>query len=171
MVTDVILPPFTKSLLDMSAREKLPDLSQITQLTITTETEILHLVSKMADDSDDTDGYTWYLQDEQGDSPVSQDAIDSLLVYLKNLSWTGCADFHMQDAATYGLDVPAATYEISYTTDDGEATLTLLVGDGNENGVFVKPADSVQVYLVDKTAGSVLAQMSKETLYGTDMVS
>lgn len=170
MVTDTFLSPFTYSLLKMAQLEELPDLSAITALTITTETQTMTLVSDPADHSDYTDSYSWYMQEADGYSRVSQEVVEGLLVYLEDLRWLSCADINLQEPATYGLDVPAATYEIAYTMGDSTGTLTLLVGDSNEEGVFVKPGDSNRVYLVEQIVGQVMAQMSTETLYCTDVI-
>lgn len=160
LVSDTALFPFRHSLEEMMEIPSLPDLSVVTALTITTEAETLELIC-------DADG-NWQLYDGQELVSVAPDVGESLTGYLKKLRLTDCADIDLQEMEAYGLDVPCATYHISYTDETAEGTLILMIGDACDDGVYVTTEGANRVYLISEETGMFLGQLDTDTLLGTN---
>lgn len=158
LVSDTALFPFRHSLEEMMEIPSLPDLDTVTALTITTEAETLELTC-------DADG-NWQLYDGQELVSVTANVGESLTGYLKKLRLTDCADIDLQEIEAYGLDVPCATYHISYTDEAAEGTLILMIGDACDDGVYVTTEGANRVYLISEETGMFLGQLDTDTLLG-----
>lgn len=156
LVSDSALYPFRHSLEKMMEIPSLPELDTVTALTITTEAETLALTC-------DADG-NWLLYDGQEPVNVAEGVGESLTSYLKKLRLTDCADIDLQQIEAYGLDVPCATYHISYSDETAEGTLILMIGDACDDGVYVTMEGANRVYLISEESGMFLGQLDREAL-------
>lgn len=166
LVSASVMTPFTYSLLDMVTMEEIPDLSALTQMVITTEEESFTLVDMGENDLTYSSHYTWFIQEGDSYTKTDQDAAAELKTYLEALAWSACVAYDAADLAAYGLDVPAATYEVSYP----DGTFTLHIGDGGDGGIYARLGDSSMVYTVDETTGSMLGAVSTQALQCTDII-
>ena len=149
LVNSTILTPFTRTLEEMVTLEDVPDLSGATAIQVTTQEESFTLVNS-------ADG--WHLDGE--DAAVNQDIATGLFAHIKALDWLSCADCTAPDLADYGLDTPAAVYEITY---EG-GSYTVLLGDSTEAGVYAMVQGGTMVYRMDATAGNAMIAMNLKDL-------
>lgn len=149
LVNGTILTPFTRSLEEMVTLESVPDLSSATAIQVTTQEESFTLVKG-------SEG--WYLDAEE--TSVNQNIATGLFAHIKALDWLSCADCTTPDLAEYGLDTPAAIYEITY---EG-GSYTVLLGDSTEEGVYAMVQGGAMVYRMDATAGNAMIAMNLKDL-------
>lgn len=166
LVDAAVMTPFTYSLLDMVTMEEIPDLSELTEIAITTEEESFTLVDMGENDLTYSDHYTWFIRDGDSYTKTDQDAAAEIKTYLESLTWSACAAYGAEDLSAYGLDVPAATYTVTYP----DGTFTLHIGDSGDDGIYARLGDSAMVYTVDETTGSVLGAISRDALQCTDII-
>lgn len=88
-----------------------------------------------------------------GDDGVTQLANLTTLGVLQNnisyISWVRHMEYDCQDMAAYGLDEPQCTLKITYEEDGERKTLTIYIGDQDENDNFyVRLNDSTEVSTV-----------------------
>lgn len=175
LVDSTILDSFQYDLYHMVAKETIPDLSNITALTLTTEDETVQLTYQENSTLSYSDHYKWFCQD----TAVDMEAMEALLSNLQSLSWSECIDFQAQGSslATYGLDVPAATYELHYTTEadsgQGEETgiFTIQLGDGaDDEYCYAMLPGSCLVYLIDFDLCAELIAVSSQSLLVDDVL-
>lgn len=92
----------------------------------------------------------------------------TLTAELTALAITGCVDYEPASgaAAVCGLDVPAATVAILYTTDVGqEDTFTITVGsDTGDGGYYVTVGDDDTIYRVEETCLAAVLAVAAEGL-------
>lgn len=92
----------------------------------------------------------------------------TLTAELTTLAITGCVDYEPASgaAAVCGLDVPAATVAILYTTDVGqEDTFTITIGgDTGDGGYYVTVGDDDTIYRVEETCLAAALTVAAEGL-------
>ena len=152
LVNSTILSPFTHSLEEMAVLEQIPDLSGATSIGITTLQESF-TVEKGENG--------WFLTDDV-DLAVDQQISTGLFAHVKALDWLKCVDCTQPDLAQYGLDNPAAVYQIAY---EG-GSFTILLGNSTDEGVYAMPQGGNMVYLVDATAGNAMLAMNTNDIIG-----
>ncbi len=192
IVDDSLLSTFTYSLYDLIEMETLPDLSDISRVTVDAETQTLDIYYLEDSGLAYSDEYTWFLLDGEDYLTLDNDTTEALLDYVQSLSWASCADYNADEdeLAACGLDEPAVTVTVAYTEtvqvdtgetdDDGEtiyeteerdATFVLEIGDYYEgDSCYARIADSQMVYLIDADVCDVLLYTGYDDLRPDDIL-
>lgn len=162
MVDVSLLDNFAYGLYDLVDTESIPTMSNVTSLTIDAETQSLELVYLENSGLAYSDSYTWFLKTGDDYTTLDTELTETLLSTFTGLSWVSCVDYNAQDLSLYGLDSPAATITIAYTTTEeaSEETFVLEIGSYSDSYCYARIAGSNMVYLVD-------AAISDNALYFT----
>ena len=114
-----------------------------------------------------TDAYEYYLNDGGSYKALSTSKVEDFMTTLKDLDRTDYKTYTADDSvlADYGLDAPAVTFTVSYTTEDEEqGSFSLAFGKKGDN-CYMRMDDSPIIYAVDSdTYTNDIADTGYDTL-------
>ena len=186
LVEDSLYTTFQHSLLDLVQMETLPDMSDLSSLTIQAGQSTLTIDHKESSGLAYSDRYTWFWNQDGKETALDTELTRTLTDAVTGLSWSGCAAYNAteEQLSAYGLLSPSATITVHYTessqvatneTDEnGETvyetketaeTLTLELGEYDGETCFVRISGSNMVYRVDSSfADQILAAKGTDLL-------
>lgn len=186
LVEDSLYTTFQHSLLDLVQMETLPDMSDLSSLTIQVGQSTLTIDHKENSGLAYSDRYTWFWNQDGKETALDTELTRTLTDAVSGLTWSGCAayDATEEQLSAYGLLSPSATITVHYTessqvatneTDEnGETvyetketaeTLTLELGEYDGETCFVRISGSNMVYRVDSSfADQILAAKGTDLL-------
>lgn len=165
LVDEGILDSFSYGLLDLVAKEAIPDMTDVTGLEVVSEVQSYTLSYVAADAEEDSEDDSeeevpvWFWN---GDSelPLDTTLTEALVKAVTGMNWGACVDYAAADSlADYGLDAPTLTVTVNYTeTEDGEtsASFVLEIGDYVDGSCYARIAGSDLVYWIDGSIGDSL---------------
>ena len=185
MTDDGILSNFTVELYSMLRQESIPNMDDITAVTIVRNREELVLRRET-----DEDGNTvWHGLDGREEITLDTDLTEDFTDDIGYLYWSTTVA-HNADAKVlkgYGLHKPAATLTITYavteqvatelTDSDGNAItgnvtkeydFVLELGDASPNGVYARLQDSAMVYEVNEAYAYEVMEIEYEHLMAAE---
>ena len=142
---------FQVGLEDLLAVERAPeDIAAPKALHVTGEGENYSLQRQEEGDGAWYSGaYEWYVTREGDTSPVSAEGAKLLWEQVIGVSFQSCVDWHEENFARYGLDMPQVVVEAVYLTAEGEEkTFSLRFGDYAGEQIYGNMAGSDKVYLL-----------------------
>lgn len=186
LVDAALLDSFDYGLYDLVLEEELPDLADITGITIDAEVNQMTLAYLENSGPAYSDSYTWFLKNEDGYTALDPELTEDLLYYFRYFAWVECVNYQAgeDDLARYGLDTPTATltveYDASYLTDTGEvdengdavyettvipSTLVLEIGSYDDTSCCnARIAGSEMIYLIDAAVSDAILYTTADTL-------
>lgn len=186
LVEESPLTTFQHSLLDLVQMETLPDMSELSSLTIQAGQGTLTIDHKENSGLTYSDRYTWFWNQDGEETALDTELTRELTDAVTGLTWSGCAayDATEEQLSAYGLLKPSATITVHYTEssqvatnetdEEGETvyetketarTLTLELGEYDGETCFVRLAGSAMVYRVDSSfADRILAAKGTDLL-------
>lgn len=121
-----------------------------------------------------TEDYDYYLNDGGSYKALSTDKVEDLIQTLADLDRTNYVTYTAtaDTLADYGLDAPAQTFTVTYTTEeDEEGTFTLAFGQ-KDDAYYMRMDDSPIVYEVDAdTYTENIADAGYDTLRPDEILS
>ncbi|MCR5089229.1 MAG: DUF4340 domain-containing protein [Oscillospiraceae bacterium] len=191
LVDESLKESFSCGLYDLVRKESLPDMSDMTCLSVDSEVgnyEIAHI-----EDSGIayTDQYEWFLKNGDGWLTLDNTQAEEFVDQIRFLAWQECVDYRADETAliSYGLDEPAVTAEILYTesrqletdilADDGkpicdtvaeEKSFVLEIGDYVDSFCYARLAGSPMVYKIAASVCDSLLYMSYDELRPGDVI-
>ena len=161
LVDEGILDSFSYGLLDLVAKEAIPDMTNVTSLEVASEVQSYTLSYAAADAEDDSEEKVpvWFWNGDSG-LPLDTALTEALVQAVTGMSWGACVDYAAAGSlADYGLDAPTLTVTVNYTeTEDGEssASFVLEIGDYVDGSCYARIAGSDLVYWIDGSIGDSL---------------
>ncbi len=144
---------------DLIASEKIPAMDSPLELDLQTASGALQ-VKKLADSGlAYTGDYVWFVPEGTEYRAADSESVQSLISSLTGLDLSTVAAYNVtaEELSQWGLDKPAGSVSVRYTTDDGEKTFTLELGEYSGESCYARIQDSSMVYLIDAaTADSFL---------------
>ena len=174
---------FAHTLFDMVQKEALPDFGEVTGFTITQDQSTLAM--QWEDDGDKycyTDEYHWFLQKDDGLTPLDTGNVKNLYSKVTGLTWISCVNYkaNADEMVSYGLSgADTLRVTLTYTpnesssgdsssnsSSDGQAakTFTLLIGSQTDGGCYASLDGSSMVYLIDSSTAQALQDASWDSL-------
>lgn len=162
---------FDATLPDLIQNDAVPEMDTVTGIRISGDYDLT------ADGN--TEGESFREEDvlfaENGTVPLDPDLVESFLDDIRYLALDSYVTYSADEQALKdtGLDSPAATAEILYTTDETEGSFTIHVGkvqqEESEEGedaytYYARVGDSPILYEIASTYGSRLASANLDTL-------
>lgn len=135
---------FFGTLEDYAVYEKFPEISPASMRIFRVEKENPYVLDMPGDDNCTvTDG-------EGNTQRANLNLVGTMQQNLSHVIWVKNVEYNCGDFAAYGLEEPAAEIEIIWeNSDGGSESLTMFVGDQDENGdYYVRLEDSMQVHTV-----------------------
>lgn len=185
-----LLAEFDYELYDLVLEEELPELYDVTALSIDARTQ--QLTVQYLEDSGlaYSDEYVWFLEDG---TALDTQLTEELLAYYQEFVWIDCVNYRADEAAleSYGLDDPTAVVTVSYeescqiSTDevdeDGNAvfeTVTvskvfvLEIGDYTSDGTcYARLAGSDMVYTIEGVVSDAALYTTADTLLPDEVIA
>lgn len=173
LVDEGILDSFAYGLLDLVAKESIPNMTNVTSLEVVSEVQSYTLSYEAANTEENSEDDSeekvpvWFWN---GDSelPLDTTLAEALVQAVTGMSWGACVDYAAADSlADYGLDAPTLTVTVNYTeTADGEtgASFVLEIGDYADGSCYARIAGSELVYWIDGSIGDSLMSVTYEDL-------
>lgn len=158
LVEDALLTSFSYGLYDLLAKESVPAMSDLVNVSITSETNSL-LIEYLAESGlAYSDEYVWFLKDGDTYLTLDTELTGALVGNITGLSFGECVDYNADDEelASYGLTAPMVTAAVSYTEADETKTFALELGSYIDGSCYARIAGSRMVYLVDGTISDTL---------------
>lgn len=155
LVDSTLLSSFSYGLYDILATETVPTMSDITNVSITSETSSLFIEYLPESELAYSDEYVWFMKD--GDSYLTLDTAltDTLISNITGLSLSECVNYNASDDElnSYGLAAPMVAATVTYIESEENKTFTLELGNySDDNSVcYAHIAGSRIVYLIDGT--------------------
>ena len=153
--TGQLLPAFQTTLGELLALETGPeDIAQVTELAVDTDAADYTLSYREGESESWFGGASdWTARMEDGEAiPLETGQAAALCKSVTEISFTGCADWHGEEDADYGLDSPQGTATVTYLTAKGETkTFSLTFGSYDGDSVYVRPGGAEIVYLAEGT--------------------
>lgn len=164
--TGALAPAFRVHLGDVLALERVPsDIAAVTGLSVYTEAGDYALSCR-------TEGKTWVLAGEDGDTELEAEKVRSLYEPLVRIELTCCVSWAAADAAEYGLDAPRGKAIVHYVDTSGKKrTFMLEFGDYAGEEVYVRFAGSEMVYLAPAAVLDGLMYPAWETMLPLTVLS
>lgn len=136
---------------DFMQTDSVPDTTQITQISRTGDDAFTADYLPKETHSYTTD-YHFYTNDGSY-TVLSDDKIDTFVSRLKALDWSDYATYKASDSdlSTYGLDSPAASFAISYESEDGDGSFTVSFGKVGDDKYYCRMNDSAIVCNVSES--------------------
>ncbi len=161
--------------------ESIPDMSEISDITVSAGDNLLTLTYLEGSGITYTDQYVWFGGSDN--LPLGTSETEAFVSAVTGISWLSCADYNAEDLGVYGLDTPSAAVTVDYletvtvetgeTDDDGniiteerqqDASFTLELGDTYEAACYARISGSRMVYLVSADLLDTLRYTSYEEL-------
>lgn len=170
LVDTNILNPFSYGLYDLLELETIPDMSNITGLTLDSAAQNYRITYEENNGATYSDEYHWFMDGKVLDTELT----DALLSTVTALSWRDCADFNAQDLSAYGLDSPTATVTVQYVDagEDSSAAASFILEIGDETGDlrYARIAGSNMVYKIYGSTVETLLYTSYYELLPDDVL-
>lgn len=179
LVDEGILDAFSYGLYDLLEYETIPEMEDVTSVTITADTQSLALEWEENSGRAYSDEYVWFLGDQALDTELTEAFVEN----ITGLSWGECVDYSAEDLSLYGLDDPAVTATVEYlqtaqlatgeTDEEGNAVyetvisaqvFVLELGDDTDEGTYARLGGSDMVYLVDASIKETLCYTTSADL-------
>lgn len=149
-----LLPAFEVTLEDILALETGPeDVASVTRLTVATDVSAWEMI--YTEETADVwygGAYNWFVTSGEETFPLEAANAGALYGHVTDITFLELVNWH-GDAADYGLDAPQGTASVDYVTEDGEEkTFALEFGDYTGSYVYVRVADSDEIYIASGTA-------------------
>lgn len=168
-----LLNDFSYTLTDLIEMEEIPDMSTITDMTVTGTDRAYSITPETSDDAT-----TWYHLENGNKIAVDTDLTNSLIDTICELNWISCTDYHAdQDTLTdCGFSDPALTITITYEStaetdaEDTEETVTtsntftLEIGNAIDSYRYARISGSGMIYQIDESVYTSLAETTAEGL-------
>ena len=162
---------FNYSLYDMVQVAELPDMTDLSALTVKTENGTLSIYCP--EDPYEiyyTDAYTWFAVDEDTVTALDDSSVSALTTYLTTLSFTGCADYAPEDLSLYGLDQPQMTVTAAYNDSDGKLqTFTINVGNLANEYYYAQVTGSDMIYKLSAGTYTAFKEAGVSGLESTEL--
>lgn len=163
LVDSTILEPFQYDLYDLLAAQELPQMEQVTAMTVKTPDGSYTLSYDPESGRTYSDDYVWFWEDTALDPAKAQ----SLIRSVTNLNLAQCENYDAQDLAVYGLDDPELTISI---WDNGSLAYTLSVSAAEDGRCYVLLPGTTMVYSVDDSFRQSLRYTTTADLLPADVL-
>ena len=151
---------------DLMRQDTIPDYDTLDSIVATGESAFT-VEHHPDEDLTYTDAYEYYLNDDGSYKALSTSKVEDFMTTLKNLDRTDYKTYTADDSvlSDYGLDAPAVTFTVSYTTEDKEqGSFSLAFGKKGDN-CYMRMDDSPIIYAVDSdTYTNDIADTGYDTL-------
>lgn len=160
LVDAAVLDAFSYKLYDLLTPETIPDMSAAVQMQVESVARSYAVAYRDGSGKVYSDEYVWFMEDKVLDTELTQE----LLAAVTSLSWTECVDFHAQDPAAYGLDLPDAVITVKYPQT---AQISTGETDGTGNAV-TETVESEESFVLE--IGAKTGDYRYARIAGSDMV-
>lgn len=164
MVSDTLYNCFAYTRNELVQMETIPDMTDVTAVTVENKNGTTALEKVADNDYTYSGNYVWFIKDDR--SPISQDVVAGILMYLEDMEWLECSDAQAADLAAYGLDAPL----VKCTTTGADSSFTFLIGSKNDKGYYACIEGSKQVYTVDSTTAEIFDAINPGMVACTDVL-
>lgn len=141
LVDSAILEPFRFGLYDLMEAQFMPQVDQVTAMTVKTPEGGYTLTWQPDSGRAYSDSYVWFWEDKTLDTQLTE----SLVSMVTGLNLTQCQDYDARDLSQFGLDSPAVSVTVYH---GGEEAYTLDMGT-TEKGCYVRLPGTNMVYQLE----------------------
>lgn len=171
LIDSSVLDAFTYELYDLLVMESIPDMAQVTAMTVESTGQSYAITYSEDSDLVYSDQYVWFMEEQMLDTELTE----ALLSTITDMYWIECVDFNAEDLSQYGLDSPDAVITVDYvqttdiatneTDDDGntvyetvesEETFILEIGAETGDYRYARISGSNMVYKVSSSIAETL---------------
>lgn len=171
LVDSGILDSFAYNLYDVVQYETIPDMTQLSAVSVDAEAQQLSLAYLEDSGLAYSDSYVWFLQTSGGYTPLDTDLTEDFVEKVTQVSWQSCVNYDAANLSEYGLDTPSATVSVTYMSDaDQKQVFTLLLGDTVDDSCYAMIQGSDMVYLVSNDILNAMLYTAQEELLPNDIL-
>lgn len=163
LVDSSILEPFQYELYDLLAAQVMPQVEQVTAMTVTTPEGSYTLSYEPGNGRTYSDDYVWFQEETALDTAKAE----SLIRSVTNLNLAQCENYDAQDLSEYGLDAPDVTATV---WDSGEVAYTLSISAPDDGRCYVLLPGTTMVYSVDDSFRQSLRYTTTADLLPEDVL-
>ena len=191
MVDSSVLDSFSYGLLDVVEKDEIPAMTQTNRFTIQTRDNAMEIDFLEESGLSYSDEYIWFLNKDGEYTALDTDMTYDLIDTVGTMAWGDCVDYDAsENLSKYGLDDPAATVSVEYTTtvqtdtgqtdEDGEpvydteetaAAFVLEIGDYTGDYCYARAAGSDIVCLIDESIADALIYADADDLLPDEILA
>ena len=151
LVDSSILDAFSYGLYDLVQNESIPDMSDVSSVTIATADNTLVLEYVQTTDADGNSTYSWCYNDNNEQVILDSEYTESFISNITDFTFGECANYNADDEtlAAYKLSSPTVTATVVYIENEETKEFTLEFASYMDSIGFVRIADSRMVYSID----------------------
>lgn len=163
LVDNTILEPFQYGLYDLMEAQQMPQVEQVTAMTVTTPEGSYTLTYDPDSGRTYSDDYVWFMGDEALDTTQAE----AMVGVVTQLSLGQCENYDAQDLSQYGLDTP----ELSATVwDGGKEAYTLTISAPADGSCYALLPGTDMVFRIDDAISETLRYTTAADLRPTDVL-
>lgn len=163
LVDSAILEPFQYGLYDLMAAQEMPEVGQVTAMTVTTPEGSYTLTYDPEGQRTYSEDYVWFWEDTALDTKEAE----SLVGVVTQMSLTQCENYDARDLRDYGLDAPELTATVY---DGGEIAYTLPISAPKGGSCYVLLPGTDMVYSIDDAIYETLRYTTAADLVPEDVL-
>lgn len=163
LVDSAILEPFQYGLYDLMAEQTMPQVEQVTAMTVTTPEGSYTLTFDPDSGRTYSDDYVWFWED----TPLDTGEATSLVGVVTQLSLSRCENYDAADLGAYGLDTPSLTATVY---DGGAEAYTLGISEPRDGECYVNLPGTAMVFSIDDAIYETLRYTTAPDLTPTDVL-
>lgn len=163
LVDSTILEPFQYTLYDLIAPQEMPQVEQVTAMTVTTPEGSYTLRYDPDSGRTYSDDYVWFWEDTALDTGEAE----SLIGVVTQLSLSQCENYQAQDLSQYGLEEPSLSVTVY---DNGVESYTLPISAPEGGSCYVQLPGTHMVYTIDDAIYETLRYTTAADLMPTDVL-
>lgn len=181
LVDSSLLSSFSYGLYDLVQEETIPEMDEITSVTVQTGSNTLELDYLEESGLAYSDDYVWFQATDSGYVTLDTELTDDFVSQITGLSWSSCVNYNAseEELESYSLVDPVAVVTVNYISsvedEDGETqeqaeTFVLELGQYTGDGCYARISGSNMVYQIDGTVVDTLLYTSADSLLPDDIL-
>ena len=165
---------FEYSLLDVAAKESVPDMDTVTSFSISGTGEVTAVYNENGGDIYSST-YVWFSEDNGTEVALDTENTEDIVSDIKAITFNTCAAYAPSDEelSQFGLADPAGTITMNYTDADGNTgAFTIYVGSATEDSAYYYAMTGAKdrVYTISSSVAESIINTNLESLLPDDVI-